>query len=1653
MISRSLLSGLLSIICSAVCCIATFAQEGFPILVTDNGAPINDESQVVGKASRDMLLWCSKLSAEKQWAFVKVPSSDRVGWISVGDVTNIEIPARDLRRWESAHAYFDEWQSLVDVRSYRQAATVAENAATAMNSILEDLIGSVYPGYPPAATALNQAGVAMLRAGGTKDAQRLFELAVDIAEASLGTRDTNTSVYRSNLAEALALQGHYSKAISHFDISLPVLEKNSGDLSSVHIDNYFVRYGTSLAHEHRIFDARIAFAKAVRAVVARNGERSRELARVQTAFAAAMDQAGEHVDAVRQLSRSLEIYREIIDAENPLLLDTLNQLSAYATRAAQFRDAKRYAEEAVDIQRQTGDTTPTRLAASLNNLGLANAELGEFDAAHTALDEALQLIETGEGKDSVASTFPLKNQAVLASKQRDYGSARETLEAVLRIRQSANGVNDRSLADVHGLLAEVASAESDQASAKAHFSNAIRIQSSSIGIDHPDARRNIDSLRTLFADDEAAHEELDRVIAEARRAMRLQVTSDVPESDYQLDAIAAEYRLQRILAGRQTSAPETQFFALEITEDNAAVRTGDLIATTLPVETVVYAFRAEGDQALIKIPGKEKLGWIGQKSVSEIRYSGELLEKLGRADEQLDEGLREHLEGDNKSALARIRHALKIFDEELGEGSAPSAAARFTLGAVLSAAGDVRVAVQECRNAEVTLVDLLGETHFETAKARNNLAKALLDLGKPADALRPAAQALQVASGFGDEQREFQAKVAGNVGLALMKLTHFEAAREYFDYALKLSLEANGENHFGTARCYAHLGRLHSALREFAEAQEAFGKAYRIADRVSGPASADTTDAMVRFGKSLVANQKIAPGRKLIDEAAAIDLRERGPLDVSTIRSDAARAALALNVGNSTAAKSILESVVKRALRRFGKEHPSVLTFRKLFAETLYVEGEYEAALSEAEEVASRLRTSLDEANHEAIDSIRTVGVYSAALGRLDVARVNYETALRLAQQVLGPNHPDTAECLFNIGEVALMAKDYVAARPRIEASIVALQRNQDHVVTDMCIARTMLGYIDVGQGDTRSAAKNFDTAAKDTFELMSTVLPALSEKEQLMFLQDDLREMQDAWLTLPITDGGNKRVASASSLWHLNMKASSHELLATQARIARDSVDVGNKTAFDELIKVREKLARLSLRTVAPDARATHEETIAKLTIDEERLSREIGEAATKLTESRPWITEEQIRASLSEKSVLINFARIRNANFAYSSERTRWKGDRYFAFVIPPLNRGDILPVDLGLAKNIDERIVAAMESLHSPSAIAEINSAGEKASVATADAALKSLASKVIAPLLPHVEGYEELILSPDGQLWTVPWAALPVGDSEYLIERARVRLSVSGRELLQNTTSKPDSSSAPLIVADPSFDMNPAVAVALNELDSVRTRSAVSRFGEQFQNVKRLPGTATEAAAIQGSVERFTGQAPKMFLQRDATEAVVKNAKSPQCLILSTHGFFFDAPQPRKSARSRGASAGVPQNPLLRCGLLLAGCHYAHEAPEGSDDGILTGMEIISSDLRNTDLVVLSACETGLGDLRSGEGVAGLRQAFQLAGAQSVVASLWQVDDASTARLMDDFFGNLAQGMPKSEALRQAQLNRIASRRDRHGAAHPFFWAAFTLTGHD
>ncbi len=215
-----------------------------------------------------------------------------------------------------------------------------------------------------------------------------------------------------------------------------------------------------------------------------------------------------------------------------------------------------------------------------------------------------------------------------------------------------------------------------------------------------------------------------------------------------------------------------------------------------------------------------------------------------------------------------------------------------------------------------------------------------------------------------------------------------------------------------------------------------------------------------------------------------------------------------------------------------------------------------------------------------------------------------------------------------------------------------------------------------------------------------------------------------------------------------------------------------------------------------------------------------------------------------------------------------------------------------------------------------------------------------------------------------------------------------------------------------------------------------------------SVAALPGTKVEIDNINRML-KTAGYVPTQFTQKTATEANLKSVKSPALLHIATHGYFL------QDVEISGSGFGVhmenaTENPLLRSGLLLSGAGKtvtgkAEPNLQSNDNGILTAYEAMNLDLEGTDLIVLSACETGLGELKAGEGVYGLQRAFQVAGANALIMSLWKVDDAATQQLMTNFYTNWLKSGNKQTAFKQAQLQLMTKYKD------PYYWGAFVMMG--
>ena len=310
---------------------------------------------------------------------------------------------------------------------------------------------------------------------------------------------------------------------------------------------------------------------------------------------------------------------------------------------------------------------------------------------------------------------------------------------------------------------------------------------------------------------------------------------------------------------------------------------------------------------------------------------------------------------------------------------------------------------------------------------------------------------------------------------------------------------------------------------------------------------------------------------------------------------------------------------------------------------------------------------------------------------------------------------------------------------------------------------------------------------------------------------------------------------------------------------------------------------------------------------------------------------------------------------------------------------------------------------------------------------------------------------LLISPDGALNLVPFGALVDEQGRYIVERYAISYLTSGRDLLRLQAQR-QSQSPPVVLADPLFgepEMTEAARVEARKLkQSAMNRKRQSMTtGSDLTSVYFAPlsGAAREAQTIRSLFPEAV-----VLTGAEAAESVLKQTVAPRLLHIATHGFFLDdSPKPAGNLdagdrRSISASNIRIENPLLRSGLALAGANLREAS---GDDGILTALEASGLNLWGTRLVALPACDTGLGEIRNGEGVYGLRRAFVLAGTETLVMSLWPVSDYATSEIMAAYYKGLKQGLGRGEALRQVQLGMLK----RRGREHPFYWASFIQSG--
>lgn len=857
------------------------------------------------------------------------------------------------------------------------------------------------------------------------------------------------------------------------------------------------------------------------------------------------------------------------------------------------------------------------------------------------------------------------------------------------------------------------------------------------------------------------------------------------------------------------------------------------------------------------------------------------------------------------------------------------------------------------------------------------------------------------------------------------------------------------------------------------------------------------------------------------EEIAAVRRQLLGPGHRSYALSLSRVASIHSQLGHIQQAEDIYLEAIRIEEETLGEDHPEVATTLNnlavqcdLYGDVVRAERLYQRALQIRQQ-------ALGEQHTDYASSLNNLAVHYAQVHDPERAEALYRQALEIKRGTVGEQHPDFITSVGNLGRFYRLHNRFTDAEPLLQQAHNwnVATFGPTHPQTATSLAHLAALHVDqfkydLAHEELRDALKSLDASQGRLHPAYLQVLQAIADlhlrqgeaeeadvvQQRAVDLGRELFGTQNSQMAHPLAQLAliryhrqNSRDACELARSALSIDRVQSETLAViqserqQFAAARASLperdvllavlaDRGTATAteYEEILRHKGRVWRRQRRARAlAFAGATPELANAALqwrSAVAARAQFALNDKLATSSDRQQKLSELTTRVDASERSLMAQSELVRThfqniplqdllsqfsdgiaivdmVAYAHPLPVSREAGLRfqlrYLAFVLRP-GTPEIAVVPLGAAAPLKAAIRTWLKS---------------HGTQPEARAAALELRKGLWEPLLPLVRSAEAVLLSPDGDLARIPWNALPGADPEhYLIEETALSTIPSVQALQDLRTQELPSSPAPegnlLLVGNIDYDhagsTPPAVPRPFGRALSVAR-------GAEWKRFLPLEGTRGELATIEKLYRESFGTSGMTVLeQADADEdRFCREASRHKFLHLATHGFF--TPESRRN--DSGGGARIPSG--LQSGIVLSGANRPVE-PERAD-GILTAAEVECLDLRGVQVAVLSACDTGVGAIAEGEGLLGLQRSFQVAGAQTVVASLWEVDDRQTRALMERFYANLlTRQMGTLAALRDAQLwmlregprrglVRVPDTGVESPLAPPHAWAAFVLSG--
>ena len=996
--------------------------------------------------------------------------------------------------------------------------------------------------------------------------------------------------------------------------------------------------------------------------------------------------------------------------------------------------------------------------------------------------------------------------------------------------------------------------------------------------------------------------------------------------------------------------------------------------------------------------------------------------------------------GDYAGAKPLYERALRINEQALGPAHPHVATSLSNLAGLLRATGDYAAARPLFERALRIREQVFGPSHPDVAQSLNNLAGLLWDTGDYVGAMPLTERALRIQEQVLGPTHPDVARGLNNLAFLLQDAGDHTAARPLYERALRIQEQVLGPTHPDVAQSLNNLAGLLRATGDYAAARPLYERALQIREKALGPAHPVVAHSLNDLALLLQDTGDYAAARPLLERALHITEATLGPThpDVATRLNNLA--GLLKYTGDYTAAAVLYDRALRIKEKVHGPTHPSVAVGLNNLGSLFQTIGDYAAARPLYERALKIFEQALGPSHPHVAVSLNNLAELLMATGDYAAARPLHDRALRIKEQVLGPSHPDVGLALNNLAHLLHSIGDHAEARPLYERALKIFEQalGPDHPGVASILRN--LAIVDWEAGHPQEAVAKLGRAVAIARSHTAGGLVGLSHRQKLAFLETTSR-FTDSLVSLP-----PGRVPSADAYGAvLDRKNMLFRTLAAERSATDSNPSPQTASLIQDYTAVRRQLSILAISLPNPPDLPRYRTDIADLTQRLEALEGDLSRASAVFREAQMEATAgpSEICAMVPVNAALIDLFWYERYVPPAAPGAGPVLTPNYAVFILRGGDCEKPVRVDLGPTAPIDDDVRRFREAIsrEAPDPVAQKLRARYR----------QALAARLKAKLFPPevqaaIAGKSRLLISPDGTLALLPFVLLPGDDGhEFLLETRTINYVPSGRDLLRVKAQSPAASGI-LAVGAPAFDRAP-VQVA----QGTTYRAGCGSLEDPFAP---LPGTAAEVRAIIGVYQQTNPTRPATVLEgTKATKAAfLEQTSKASVLHLATHAYFAGedcTPAGLVSEQRRIGTqppAFLGYNPLLLAGIALTGANERDKA-----NGIMTALEVTSLDLRGTSLVVLSACDTGLGTTVRGQELLGLRWAFAYAGARHLVTSLWSVPDAETATLMTHFYTALwEKGLSVSEALRVAQLEMLKAARAR-GDSAPHTWGAFVASG--